>query len=343
MVTIKEIAKECGVSTATVSNILNGKKNVGEETRARVMAVVERTGYKLNYIAQGLRKQKTQTIGIIAEDIGQFTTPEMIEGVMEVCEENGYRTIVQNLRFYSRWNDIWFDNETMCNSVMEPAVREMASIRVDGIIYIAGHARNISRFPSEYNIPSVLAYAYSQDKKVPSVVIDDEDAARVVVKYLIDHGHRKIGVLAGEQDNLHAQLRILGYQKALYDAGILYDPELVIYAGWGKEFGYRESAKILEKGVTAVFCMSDQIAGGLYQYLFEHNMQAGKDISVVGFDNQVISDYFMPGLTTTKIDLIGIGRTAMNMLLDKLDGKETEQLVRVPCKMIKRQSVMVKR
>ena len=89
--------------------------------------------------------------------------------------------------------------------------------------------------------------------------------------------------------------------------------------------------------------MSDQIAGGLYQYLFEHNMQAGKDISVVGFDNQVISDYFMPGLTTTKIDLIGIGRTAMNMLLDKLDGKETEQLVRVPCKMIKRQSVMVKR
>ena len=339
MVTIKEIAKECGVSTATVSNSLNGKKNVGEETRARVMAVVERTGYKLNYIAQGLRKQKTQTIGIIAEDIGQFTTPEMIEGVMEVCEENGYRTIVQNLRFYSRWNDIWFDNETMCNSVMEPAVQEMASIRVDGIIYIAGHARNISRFPTEYNIPSVLAYAYSQDDEVPSVVIDDEDAARVIVKYLIDHGHKKIGVLAGEQDNLHAQLRVRGYQKALYDAGILYDPELVVYAGWGKEFGYKDSAKILSKGVTAVFCMSDQIAGGLYQYLFEHKMQAGKDISVVGFDNQVISDYFMPGLTTTKIDLIGIGRTAMNMLLDKLDGKETEKLVRVPCKMIKRQSV----
>ncbi len=339
MVTIKEIAKECGVSTATVSNILNGKKNVSDETRAKVMAVVERTGYTLNYVARGLRRQKTQTIGIIAEDIGQFTTPEMIEGVMEVCEDNGYKTIVQNLRFYSRWNDIWFDNEEMCNTMIYPVVQEMAAIQVDGIIYIAGHARKISKYPTQFNIPSVLTYAYSQDESVPSVVIDDEDAARVMVKYLIDHGHRKIGVLAGEQDNLHAKLRVRGYQKALYDAGILYNPDLIIYAGWGKEFGYRESAKMLEKGVTAVFCMSDQIAGGLYQYLFEHGMQAGKDISVVGFDNQVISDYFLPGLTTTKIDLVGIGRTAMNLLLDKLDGKETEKLIKVPCKPIKRQSV----
>lgn len=339
MVTIKEIAKECGVSTATVSNIINGKKNVGEDTRARVMAVIERTGYKLNYVAQGLRKKKTQTIGIIAEDIGIFTTPEMIEGVMEVCEDNGYRTIVQNLRLYSRWDDLWFDNEKMYNSVMDPAVQEMASIRVDGIIYIAGHGRKISRFPSGYDIPAVLAYAYSQQSDVPSVVIDDEDSARVMVKYLIDHGHKRIGVLAGEQDNLHAKLRMLGYQRALYEAGILYDPNLVIYAGWGKEYGYRESANMLKNDVTAVFCMSDRIAGGLYQYLYEHNMEAGKDISVVGFDGEIISEFMMPELTTTKIDLIGIGKTAMNMLLDKLDGKETEQLVKVPCKFIERRSV----
>ena len=339
MVTIKEIAKECGVSTATVSNIINGKKNVGEDTRVRVMAVIERTGYKLNYVAQGLRKKKTQTIGIIAEDIGIFTTPEMIEGVMEVCEDNGYRTIVQNLRLYSRWDDLWFDNEKMYNSVMDPAVQEMASIRVDGIIYIAGHGRKISRFPSGYDIPAVLAYAYSQQSDVPSVVIDDEDSARVMVKYLIDHGHKRIGVLAGEQDNLHAKLRMLGYQRALYEAGILYDPNLVIYAGWGKEYGYRESANMLKNDVTAVFCMSDRIAGGLYQYLYEHNMEAGKDISVVGFDGEIISEFMMPELTTTKIDLIGIGKTAMSMLLDKLDGKETEQLVKVPCKFIERRSV----
>ena len=85
--------------------------------------------------------------------------------------------------------------------------------------------------------------------------------------------------------------------------------------------------------------MSDRIAGGLYQYLYEHNMEAGKDISVVGFDGEIISEFMMPELTTTKIDLIGIGKTAMNMLLDKLDGKETEQLVKVPCKFIERRSV----
>ena len=113
MITLKDIAKECGVSTATVSNILNGKNKVSEETRNRVLKVVNDRGYKLNYVAQGLRKQKTQTIGVIAEDIAQFTTPEIIEGIMEVCEERGYRTIVQNLRLYARWQDLWFDNDKM--------------------------------------------------------------------------------------------------------------------------------------------------------------------------------------------------------------------------------------
>ena len=122
MITLKEIAKECGVSTATVSNILNGKNKVSQETRERVLEVVKERGYKLNYVAQGLRRQKTQTIGVIAEDIAQFTTPEIIEGIMEVCEERGYRTIVQNLRLYSRWQDLWFDNERMYYSVMDPAV-----------------------------------------------------------------------------------------------------------------------------------------------------------------------------------------------------------------------------
>lgn len=339
MITLKEIAKECGVSTATVSNILNGKNKVSEETREKVMAVVKERGYKLNYVAQGLRKQKTQTIGVIAEDIVQFTTPEIIEGIMEVCEERGYRTIVQNLRLYSRWQDLWFDNDKMYYSVMDPAVQEMASIRVDGIVYVAGHARNIHRFPSEYQIPSVLAYAYSQEKDVPSVVIDDEEGARLIVEHLIKKGHTKIGVMAGEQENIHTKLRILGYQKALFDAGILYNPELICYAGWGKELSYGAAEKLLSKDITAIFCMSDRNAGGVYKYLFEKGKQAGRDISIVGFDDEMISDFMTPRLTTMRIDRLQIGKRAVELLFDKMEGKEVPDEIKVPCRLIDRESV----
>ncbi|MFR2755412.1 MAG: LacI family DNA-binding transcriptional regulator [Eisenbergiella massiliensis] len=102
MVTLKEIAQECNVSATTVSNILNGKPKVSEETRLKVLEVVKKRGYQPNYIAQGLRNQKTRMIGIIAEDIAQFGTPGIIESIMAFCEENGYRTIVQNLRLHAK-------------------------------------------------------------------------------------------------------------------------------------------------------------------------------------------------------------------------------------------------
>ena len=103
MVTLKEIAQRCNVSVTTVSNILNGKPKVSEETKKMVMDVVAELGYQPNYIAQGLRRQKTHTIGIIADDIAEFSTPKMIESIMACCEDKGYRTVVQNLRLFSRW------------------------------------------------------------------------------------------------------------------------------------------------------------------------------------------------------------------------------------------------
>ena len=135
MVTLKEIAQECNVSATTVSNILNGKPKVSEETRLKVLDVVKRRGYQPNYIAQGLRNQKTRTIGIIAEDIAQFSTPGMIESIMAFCEEKGYRTIVQNLRLYARWQESWFNNEEAYRSVLEPALQELRSIKVDGFMW----------------------------------------------------------------------------------------------------------------------------------------------------------------------------------------------------------------
>ncbi|SDZ89559.1 LacI family transcriptional regulator [Lachnospiraceae bacterium NK3A20] len=339
MPTIKEIAQEAGVSTATVSNILNGKfHKVSDETRERVLDVVQKRGYKPNLIAQGLRSRSTKTIGIIAEDIAQFTTPEIAEGVMEICEEQGYRTVIQNLRLYQRWGGAWFDREALVDQVLRPAIQEFSEMMVDGIIYIAGHARTIP-MPEEMRIPMVIVYAYPKDPTVPAIVIDDEKSAYDVTTYLIGQGHRKIALIAGSADNLHTKLRLRGYQKALFENSILYDPDLVVSGEWDREDAYRVSPKVIESGATAVFCMNDRMAGGFYRYCYEHKIRIGEDISVVGHDNEMVSEYYCPELTTMEIPLREIGRKAMNVFLHYSEIAPEEKLDRVSCVLRERASV----
>lgn len=342
--TIKEIARECKVSQATVSNVLNGKPKVSEETKNQILKVMEEYGYQPNNIAQGLRRKKTKTIGIIVEDIRQFTSPMIIDGVMRMCEENGYKTVVQNLRLYSRWSDYWFDNNKMVDSVLTPAFQELKNIMVDGIIYIAGHARKI-QFPGKMDIPLVLCYAYSQDNSVPSVVLDDEESAYRVVQHLVKMGHRNIGIIAGEEDNLHTQLRIRGCQRGFFDAGILYNPANVLFAGWDKVHGYKAAKTFLERDITAIICMNDRVAGGVYKYCYEHNIRVGEDISIMGMDNEILADYYTPGLTTMELPLVKIGTTATSQLLKMLEAEEDEEyipeeVIGLPAEIVQRKSVV---
>lgn len=346
MVTLKEIAEKCNVSVTTVSNILNGKARAGEETKKRVLEVVKEMGYQPNYIAQGLRNSKTRTIGIIAEDIAQFTTPGIIEGIMEYCEGKGYRTVVQNLRLYARWKDKWYNNDDAYHSILDPALQELLSLKVDGVIYIAGHARVVQAFPSKFSLPAVMAYAYSDSPDIPTIGIDDEKSAYELVKHLLDMGHRRIGIIGGISSNIHTQKRLLGYQKALFDAKVLYEPGLVRYGDFERETGYEEAKTLIEAGVSAIFCMTDRSAGGVYDYLEEIGMVVGKDISVVGFDDQDIAAYFRPGLTTTRLPLQEVGYNSAEMLLTMIEESQEEKEKRpqnvevlVPCEFCPRKSV----
>ena len=341
MVTLKEIAKECRVSPATVSNILNGKPKVSEETRQRVLDTVEKRGYRPNYIAQGLRNQKTKTIGIIAEDITQFTTPEIVDGIMSRCEEKGYRAVVKNLRLYARWSDSWYDNESSYHSILDPTLKELESIRVDGIIYIAGHARVIHCFSEDFKTPAVMAYAFTDNRRVPSVAIDDKKSACEMIHYLISRGHRKIGVIGGRENNIHTQQRLQGYQKALFENRILFNPSWVRYADWEKEGAYQEARELLKEDVTAVFCMADRMAGGVYRCLDEIGLRAGRDIAVAGFDNHDIAEYFVPGLTTMALPLREIGNVSADYLLKQMEEAQEEipEKILIPCTFTERESV----
>lgn len=344
MVTIKEIAVECGVSVATVSNVLNGKSNVGVETRKRVLDAVRRTGYQPDYMARGLRKKKTNMIGIIAEDICQFSTPAIMEGIMRYCENRKYRTVIQNLRLYARWGEIWYENDSAYRSVLNPVMQEMISIKVDGLLYVAGHARVVRYFTEVMAMPTVVAYAYTHAAHTPAVVLDDERAACEMTRYLISMGHRKIGILAGRVDNIHTGSRLRGHQKALFEENILYNPEWVRYGDWERGSGRRFAGELLDEGVTAIFCMNDQMAGGVYDYCREHGIRVGEDISVTGFDNQDISQFCSPGLTTMDLPLTEIGTEAAAILLERLESDksslaDTVLERRIPCRLIERESV----
>src|SRR5690554_441249 len=144
VVTLKEIAQLCNVSITTVSNVLNDKPKVSEETRKKVLEVVKETGYQPNFFAQGMRKQKTRMIGIIVEDLDIFSTSPIVEAIMAYCDDNNYRTLLVNMRLYDKWQDTWYNNEKDIQSVFQPNIQELLSIKVDGIMYVAGHCRYIN-------------------------------------------------------------------------------------------------------------------------------------------------------------------------------------------------------
>lgn len=346
MVTLKEIARECNVSATTVSNILNGKPKVSEATRQKVMQVVKKRGYQPNYVAQGLRNQRTRTIAVIAEDIGQFTTPGIIESVMARFESEGYHTILWNLRLYARWSASWYNNEQAYRSILNPVLQELRSIKVEGVIYVAGHARLIHCTTQDYEAPMIMAYAYPDLPGIPSVTIDEEKSGYDMVKYLLSMGHQRIGFIGGRANNIHTQKRLYGAQRAMFESHVPYNPEWVRYGDWFRHSGYEEAGPLVQAGVTAIFCMADRMAGGVYDYLEEKGLRAGEDISVTGFDNQDLSEYCRPALTTMDLPLTEIGNRASLLLLERLKERETgtepqkaAENISIPCTLVERKSV----
>ena len=222
------------------------------------------------------------------------------------------------------------------------SVNEMLSIKVDGIIYIAAHAHDVEYFPPDLPVPIVISYAYQSNNKIPALRIDDETAGYDMTKYLISKGHKKIAIIAGEEQDLHGHDRLVGFERAMKEAGLSVDKNLLVAGRWSRGNGYLACKELFEKSqdFTAIFCFNDLMAAGCYDYLYEIGKVPGKDIAVAGFDNRDIADFLTPPLTTMAIPLYEIGGAAAYILLQKLNGVEFENHdERLPCRLIERKSV----
>ncbi|MBS6677326.1 MAG: LacI family DNA-binding transcriptional regulator [Clostridiales bacterium] len=342
MATIKEIAKKCGVSVATVSNILNGKPGASEVTRELVLKTAEKMEYMPSYVAKSLKTRNTRSIGVIAEDMTIFSIPDIIDGITEYCEKVDYKILLTNLRLYKKYNDRYYHRDDYYGMVKQE-IKKFVAMQTEGIIYVTAHERVLHCIPENLPIPAVMAYGYTESKKIPSVVVDDQDGTYELICHLIKNGHEKIGVISGKQDSIHAQGRLLGYQKALRDNQLIYDPELICYGDWTRESGYQCMEKLLKQNVTAVFCMNDLMAGGVYDRADELGIGIPRELSVVGYDNRELSSYYKPPLTTVELPLHDIGYRAAEVMMELLTGKtkpgDRELIYQVPCNQLLRQSV----
>lgn len=338
MATIKEIAKACNVSITTVSNILHNKPGASEATRQLVFDMIKKMDYHPNTVAQNLKLKYTRTVGIVLEDMTVFNMPEIVDGITEYCEKENYQILLTNLRLYKKYEDVYYHNEAYFDFVGEE-IKKLVAKRVDGIIYVAAHERMIHCIPGDLEVPTVVAYGYTGTPEIPSVVVDDTHGAYEIMRYVIGHGHRKIGIIAGKEESMHTQSRLKGCQKAFYEQGILYNPELVRYGQWNRRSGYLETEALLKEGVTAIFCMSDIIAGGVYDYLHENGLRPGADISVAGYDNRNVSEYYNPSLTTINLPLHDIGYQAGKVILQRIHGEATEAVYSMECQLMERRSV----
>ena len=165
----------------------------------------------------------------------------------------------------------------------------MLSKQVEGIIYVGCHSHEIHYLPPDLKIPLVCAYCYSSNPLTPSVIYDDKKAAYDATSLLINNGHKVLGVICGLPDSVHTQNRLCGYQEALYDNSILYNPKLVVYGDWERESGYRLCKQLIDNHVTAIFSQNDVMACGVIDYCNETGISIGSDISLIGFDNKEIS------------------------------------------------------
>lgn len=313
-----DVAKLAGVSQTTVSLVFNhSNAGISEETQKRVWSAVDELGYRPNILARGLASSKTYTLGIISDQI--ITTPlavQMIQGAQDCAWENGYILLTVNTDGKPEMRDA--------------ALKAMHDRHVDGIVYATMYHREVSPHELLYEYPSVLLDCFVADRSLPSVVPDEITGGRMATEYLLEKGHRRIGML-NFADPIPAKFgRLEGYRQALSNFGVVYDEKLVYFSDNARsEGGYSTAKKILQEDnpPTALFCFNDRMAMGAYDAIQKSGLSIPNDVAVVGFDNQqLIAAELYPGLTTMALPHYEMGQWAVQHLLDLIDHPEKQKI-----------------
>ncbi|HEX3078344.1 MAG TPA: LacI family DNA-binding transcriptional regulator [Lachnospiraceae bacterium] len=339
MANMKDIATRAGVSVATVSKVLNGLGGISQDTTETILSIAKELNYHPNLYARNLKTRQSKTIGIITEDITVFNTPPIIDGIGACCEERGYHYLLENLRLNRNGINPVLDVNDQ-NVVVNDAIDFMMSMQVDGLIYLSCHSHKVLHLPSIKDTHFVCTYCSCTDPFIPTILYDDRKAGYDVAKFLIKAGHKKIGVITGPSESIHATRRLNGYQEALFECGIPYNPKMTITGDWSRDSGYLLADQLVKQGATAIFSQNDIMAMGVIDYCMKNGIEIGHDLSLIGFDNREVSTVCRPTLTTVELPLFEIGQTSASTLIDRIEGKpfSISGEVLLECTIIERES-----
>ncbi len=329
MSTISDVAKRAGVSTMTVSRVINNASYISPETRERVEKAIAELGYVPNALARSLRFKQTKTIALVLTDITNpfFTT--LARGVEDVASEQGFSVI--------------FCNTDESESEEAEYLNVLLQKQVDGILLVpACCEKDLIVSIQSRGSPVVLLDRRIPGAKVDTVRCDSEQGAYQVVRHLLNLGHKRIAILAGPQSISTSVDRVAGYRRAMSEAGLDRNAQLVYHAGFTQEGGYQMTKQVRANRVrpTALFAGNNFIAMGIFRSLREAGLRVPDDLSVVAFDDLLVEFVMDPFLTVVAQPAYEMGRQATELLLTRLAGEgpaEPQEIV-LPIELIVRKS-----
>ena len=325
--TIREVARQAGVSHQTVSRVINGDPLVTPETRARVEAAIAELGYQPNAIARSLAAGRSHTLACLAPNLTDYTFARIIEGAEAECRQHGFFLISSSApdeaTFAALFNEL------------------VPSRRIEGLMLINPYIDQRTQHLAG-NFPTVFIGGHPRaGHDIDAITLDDCGAARAAIHHLAQLGHKRIGMITGPLVEDCTQDRISGYRGALKDAKLKADPALIVEGDWSASSAHKATLDLMKikQPPTALFAQNDRMALGALRAARDLGLSVPGQLSVIGLDDMPLASYFDPPLTTMRQDMFAIGRTAAQLLVRAVEQPQAKhQQLRQPAELIIRQS-----
>ena len=313
-VTIQHVAAAVGVSNQTVSRVINNKPDVSKVTRARVLQVIQEMGYEPNLLARGLVSNKTFTLGLIMDD---FSDPF-------------YAQIIAAAEAEARRLNYFF---LICSAERNPSdeikfLKLFSSRRVDGILLLAlpssEEQYQYILYLCEQGLPIVSIASHLLEEKISIVDVDNVDGGYQATRCLLQGGRRRIGMITGPITSKATQDRLQGYQMALQEAGLPYEPDLIAFGDWTYRSGFFAMSQLLEKGLhlDGMFVQNDRMAMAAMTAIRQAGLELPDDIAMVGYDDTPDAAFTTPPLTTIRQPAQELGKFATRLLVNLVNDPE---------------------
>jgi LacI family transcriptional regulator len=330
--TIQDIAREAGVSAATVSRVINGTRQVEPIKRQRVLDVIEHHQYRPNPFARSLLQKTSRTIGALVPQLEDEFYGKIITGLESELRTHGFHVMVS----------LGHDDETVEVEALE-AFRER---QVDGLILMTQRLSDAALLNlSRQRVPIVLVNRQLPELEPHCVRLDNVSGGAQATRHLLGLGHRRIAHITGNLQRLGSRERLEGYRQAMHEAGLPRDEQLVVEGDFTEESGQAATQRLLARGAfSAIFAASDRLAVGAFLALHKAGLDVPKDVSVVGFDDRSIASFVIPGLTTMHYPMLEMGVAAGRHLISLVRGETPAALhVFEPGLIVRGSSAAVKR